>query len=301
MTTIPPFFSIVIPTYNRSALVVEAVESVLRQTFSAYEIIVVDDGSTDDTLSRLEEFNDNTRIKILTGMHDGAETSRNRGTIAAHGAYIVYLDSDDTLSPDALAVYHGIIARTSASLLIAKGTSSQVLLNRKSVEKDDKPFRYSLYKNYCSKACTVWLSTSFIVVKRDPLATNAIRFQSGTFPVDDLDFLLRAGNLPVCCIIHTPATVYYRLHNENSVRDIPDNLSKLHVIMDLEKQGAYPGGRRCGIARKALIGGHVQSWGRKALKAGLLKQAFYLFVRGMPAILALAVRKITGMAAKTGG
>ncbi|MCV6608560.1 MAG: glycosyltransferase family 2 protein, partial [Campylobacterales bacterium] len=83
--------SVVIPTLNRSQLVLEAVKSVLNQTVKPFEIIVVDDGSTDDTKEVLEDLN----IKYIYQENKGVSSARNRGIQEARGGWIAFLDSDD--------------------------------------------------------------------------------------------------------------------------------------------------------------------------------------------------------------
>jgi glycosyltransferase involved in cell wall biosynthesis len=92
-----PLVSIVIPTYNYGHYVIEAVESALAQTYSAIEIIVVDDGSTDDTRQRLAHYSD--RIRYIHQENKGLSAARNTGIAAAKGEYIAFLDSDDAFHP----------------------------------------------------------------------------------------------------------------------------------------------------------------------------------------------------------
>ncbi len=95
-----PLISVVIPTYNRGYCLNEAIDSVLCQTFTDYEVIVVDDGSTDDTTERLQAYGD--QIKVIQGRHEGVSEARNTGIRAASGEYIAFLDSDDSWFPHKL-------------------------------------------------------------------------------------------------------------------------------------------------------------------------------------------------------
>lgn len=88
-----PRVSVIIPTYNRATLVVAAIDSVLQQTYRDTEIIVVDDGSTDDTEARLAAYG--SRIVYLKQANGGIDAARNRGLDAATGEYVALLDSDD--------------------------------------------------------------------------------------------------------------------------------------------------------------------------------------------------------------
>ena len=92
-----PTVSIVIPTYNRSAIVPIAIESALRQTFEDYELIVVDDGSTDGTRERLDPYMG--RIRYFYQSNRGVSAARNAGIAAARGEWIAILDSDDVWHP----------------------------------------------------------------------------------------------------------------------------------------------------------------------------------------------------------
>jgi glycosyltransferase involved in cell wall biosynthesis len=97
---------VILPTYNRVALIGEALESVLAQTYRPVEIIVVDDGSTDDTASVVAQFSDRAgfRVEYLRQGNGGPSAARNVGIQYARGEYVQFLDSDDTLDPDKLAL-----------------------------------------------------------------------------------------------------------------------------------------------------------------------------------------------------
>ena len=99
-----PQFSIVIPMYNRERLVGRAIESCLKQTYTDFEVIVVDDGSTDRSVATVEAYTD-PRIRLVRcDRNRGVSPARNAGVDAARGEWIVFLDSDDELLPAALAV-----------------------------------------------------------------------------------------------------------------------------------------------------------------------------------------------------
>ena len=96
-----PLVSVVIPTFNRADFVVRAVESVLSQDYPSIEVLVVDDGSTDDTAARLDALAD-TRLRVLTQPNGGVARARNRGASEAAGLYVAFLDSDDFWLPGKL-------------------------------------------------------------------------------------------------------------------------------------------------------------------------------------------------------
>jgi glycosyltransferase involved in cell wall biosynthesis len=92
-----PIVSVIIPTYNRASTVCSAVESVLTQTYSPFEIIVVDDGSTDDTRARLQRFGG--QVRVIFQQNSGPASARNAGVKASRGKIIAFLDSDDQWLP----------------------------------------------------------------------------------------------------------------------------------------------------------------------------------------------------------
>jgi glycosyltransferase involved in cell wall biosynthesis len=98
----PPVVSVIIPTHNRAAMIKEAVASVLTQSFTNFELIVVDDGSTDQTARELAVYGD--RVRVLPQPRRGVAAARNSGVRIAHGEYLAFLDSDDFWLPDKLRI-----------------------------------------------------------------------------------------------------------------------------------------------------------------------------------------------------
>lgn len=96
--------SVIIPAYNAEKFIVETIQSVQRQTFSDFEIIVVDDGSTDQTASFVMQIQD-PRLRVLSVDHQGLSATRNRGVAASEGKFLAFLDADDLWTPNALQLY----------------------------------------------------------------------------------------------------------------------------------------------------------------------------------------------------
>jgi glycosyltransferase involved in cell wall biosynthesis len=93
-----PLVTVVIPTFDRAHCVTDAVDSVLAQTHSAIECVVVDDGSRDDTVAVLHTaFAGDRRVHVLACEHAGVSAARNRGIAQAAGEYVTFLDSDDLM------------------------------------------------------------------------------------------------------------------------------------------------------------------------------------------------------------
>jgi glycosyltransferase involved in cell wall biosynthesis len=102
----PPLVSFVIPVYDRTDLLREAIQSALNQTVQVFEVILVTDGSPPDTMSVVNEFRADSRVRIFSYpvSSGNAVRGRNKGILEARGRYIAFLDSDDTAAPDRLEV-----------------------------------------------------------------------------------------------------------------------------------------------------------------------------------------------------
>ena len=96
-------FSIIIPVYNVDKYLNECIDSILKQDFDSYEVICVDDGSTDNSLSILESYNSNEKIKIIKQKNSGQSCARNNALDIAKGKYIWFIDSDDKIKEGSLS------------------------------------------------------------------------------------------------------------------------------------------------------------------------------------------------------
>jgi glycosyltransferase involved in cell wall biosynthesis len=114
--TAAPRVSVIIPTYNRADLIPQAIDSVLQQTFSDFEIIVVDDGSTDDTAAAVKAYGD--RVRYVWTPNGGTGHARNVGMQHARGRYFTFLDSDDLLYPYALELQTRLLERFPAVSMV---------------------------------------------------------------------------------------------------------------------------------------------------------------------------------------
>jgi glycosyltransferase involved in cell wall biosynthesis len=100
-TTPAPFISVIIPTFNRLDLLKETIQSVRNQTYEDFEIVVVNDGSTDGTGAWLRE---QANLRVVEQSNSGIAASRNKGASVARGAWLAFLDHDDLWSPDKLSI-----------------------------------------------------------------------------------------------------------------------------------------------------------------------------------------------------
>lgn len=286
MSSSSPRFSILVAVYNRPDLVRETIESVLRQTHSSFELIVVDDGSTDKTPEVLETYAG--RITVLTQVNSGAEAARSRAMGVAQGDYLVGLDSDDLLYPDALATYDRVLRELKDPPLLLGAMSyfcdaGRIPENRSR----EGEIEFIKFKDAISKDRTLQLTYSCLVIKRSAaVATGALRRTATAFPFDMPDVLLLAGTCSPFVVLLKPFTVAYRVHGSNTVRNIGYIVENVSRLAALERGGHYPGGNVRRWERYAYIGTMCGAWALKGLRHRQFGRVARLLVETAPMILA---------------
>jgi len=108
MALAKPYFSVIIPMFDREAYIGETIESVLRQTFSSFEVIVIDDGSTDNSLSIVKTYEYDERVVLVQQKNRGRCAARNHGLEIAQGDWICFLDSDDLYNASHLNLLYSL-------------------------------------------------------------------------------------------------------------------------------------------------------------------------------------------------
>ena len=103
-------FSVIIPAYNAESTIRKTLNSVLNQTFKDFEIVAIDDGSTDSTPTILKDYTSkDSRVHVYTFKNAGVSVSRQRGINNSNGQFIVFVDSDDTIEPELLSNLYSAI------------------------------------------------------------------------------------------------------------------------------------------------------------------------------------------------
>jgi glycosyltransferase involved in cell wall biosynthesis len=185
-----PYFSIIIPTYNRSEKVRQVIQSILCQTFSDFEVLIMDDGSNDNTCKVVEGFKD-PRIHYCWAENSGGPaTPRNRGIETARGEWICFLDADDLWYPNKLEIVaKAIAANPDADVFCHHEILSVLATERKSLLRHG-PFEADFYRVMLTQGNRV--STSATTVRRNFLDTYGLRFnQSHDYVIiEDYDLWL---------------------------------------------------------------------------------------------------------------
>jgi len=190
-----PFISVIIPTYNSGKYIAETLKTVFSQTYDDYEIIVSDDGSSDNTLEIVKDvfrkfLDKNT--KLLINKHEGPGAARNRGIEAASGKWVSFLDSDDRWFEQKLQkVVDFIFSNNDINLVCHSeiwhtGNGVKMLDYSASYNNKINPF-LSLYRQNC-------LSTSAVTVQRE-LLIKAGMFDESLPSAQDYDLWLRLSML----------------------------------------------------------------------------------------------------------
>lgn len=210
--------SIIIPVYNASRYLAECLESVTAQTFQDIEIICINDGSTDDSLEILKEFQRrDARIKIINQKNQGVSVARNAGLEIGTGKYIGFVDSDDTITPEFFQTLYGIVEQNQCDVVFSRSLSSERMLqnNRKYSKQEIRLQILPLYFKEDSHN-TIWNKLySASVIKN-----NKIIFPVGKTHGEDAEFNIHY-------LLHTEslfaldyAGYHYRVNKGSATRNV---------------------------------------------------------------------------------
>jgi glycosyltransferase involved in cell wall biosynthesis len=272
-----PFFSTIIPVHNRAALVVSAIDSAMAQSLTAQEIIVVDDGSTDDTVAVLQERYGN-RIRLLQQPNAGPGPARNTGIAAASGTYVAFLDSDDRWFPWTLATYRRVAEEHGQPAFIT-GQQRAFRDDHELRKVAETALRVEGFADYLASSDQWrWWGASSFVVRRDTLVA-AGGFAKSSMNAEDADLAMRLGVAPGFVHLVEPITFGYREHDTNVRRDLSRTLSGLQYQLDNEEGGRYPGGPARRIARVRILARQVRPVVFALLRSGDRRAAWALYRR----------------------
>jgi glycosyltransferase involved in cell wall biosynthesis len=211
-----PTISVIIPTYNRKQLVLEAINSVLQQEPYNYEVLVIDDGSTDGTSPYLASLGLNIRI-IRSEVNTGSARARNLGIKAARGAYIAFLDSDDLWLPQKLHMQLAYFCSHPDVALVYTNeyyqVSGQILETRFDRIPPQSTFLYPAFVDTCP------IQTSSVMVKASVFAELGY-FNEELHVHDDSDMWNRISESYAFGFIEQPLVTYqWEIDQEHIMHD----------------------------------------------------------------------------------
>lgn len=247
-----PFFSTIIPSYNRRDLIVATLDSVLNQEYDDNEVIVVDDGSTDGTMRVLETYA--KHIKVLTQNNAGPGAARNRGVAEASGVYVAFLDSDDLWFPWTLAEFRRAIESYRQPAIV---TSIPTYFTGHPPAMPPRPENIEETHYACFyQSPRQWHLPSGTVVRRD-LFLNRGGFAETA--AEDVDAWLRWGSLPGMVSIVKPNMFAYRIHADGICKTNRYRYDGIRRIVAMEKAGNYKDVPEFTAARRDYIATNVRA------------------------------------------
>jgi glycosyltransferase involved in cell wall biosynthesis len=209
--------SVIIPAFNCEQYIAECIDSVLVQTFQDFEIIIIDDGSTDDTVSIISEYKYN-RIKLFHQNNSGSAAARNYGVTQSSGIWIAFIDADDIWLPDKLQkqlehcsnhawshtdlFFHGSFYPKYTKATEFTSKHSGFILNNLLVENS--------------------IGTSSVLIKKE-IFEDSGGFNTDLRALQDWDLWLRIAEKYQVCYVDEPL-VYYRVHKSSVSRNVRKTL-----------------------------------------------------------------------------
>lgn len=207
--------SVIVPVFNASDYIGNTLKSIINQDFDGYEIIVVDDGSTDNSLEIINKTLENSTIpnKIIHQENSGVSVARNNGIEASNGDYMVFIDADDYVTSNHLNVlYNG------------ESDFSLTLFAKKEGEKIFEPFTYEedviSTADFIKKELNMQIVFNFfqLMYKSDIIKDNNIRFTPGIVYGEDIEFVHKVLSYGSEIVINNEVTYYYVQHPESAIK-----------------------------------------------------------------------------------
>jgi glycosyltransferase involved in cell wall biosynthesis len=271
-----PIFSVIIPVYNRPVFVQNAIASVARQSVQNFELIVVDDGSTDETPAVLSAYAD--RAQILTQPNKGPGAARNLGAKSARGDFLAFLDSDDLWLPWTLAAYRRVSEKV-PDVAIILGSTMEFREEREIDELVPDNLAYTVYRDYLATARASIFRGSGVMAMRRDLFSKSGGFSEKRVYSEDLDFLLRCGLYGPIAVISKPVMLARRAHSSGSTSDMMSTYQGALRLLDAEKNNRYPGEKNRQGERQRLLCHQARAVCNWCLKASMKTEAFDIYRR----------------------
>lgn len=223
--------SIIIPTYNRVHLIKETLDSIIEQTYTNWECIIVDDGSTDDTIKVLKTYeNKDSRFKIYRrpeSMPKGANSCRNYGFEVSCGQYVNWFDSDDYMFPEFIEKKVAVLNSLNLDFVISKS----VLFEDEDITNSKKPYNYTFndfkisHYNFVSHKIN-WLTPDLMVNRK--VLTEEVNFNEKLkTTAQEYNFFSKLTAITVNGIVIEDILTGYRQH-DNSIESNLDSDKSRH-------------------------------------------------------------------------
>lgn len=231
-----PKVSIIIPVYNCEKYLKECLDSVLSQTLQDFELICINDGSTDDSFKILQEYaQKDSRFIIIDKCNEGQGVARNLGIKKATGEYLICLDSDDWLEKEALELAYNKIKEDNSDILFFDAYRFVMKYNKKYVLKYTE-----IYKNFkenpfspqdAGKILFLTNGLTFKMYNLDFIKRNNVRFSECKF-IEDATFYIKAMLTAEKIICLSKPLYNYRIQNKSSTTDYKEYFKCVPKVYD---------------------------------------------------------------------
>ncbi len=210
--------SIIIPVYNGEKFLKEAVESVYAQTYKHFEIVVVDDGSTDGTVELVKSYPD---IQLIEQEHKGVAAARNNGLSHARGEYIAFIDCDDIWNPDKIEKQINFFKKKPETGVIV---CYEILF----VQPGNLPPKH-IKEDFFKNEHPAYIPSAVIIKKS--IFESVGKFNEELEVGEDTDWFARAKDLNIGMTVVPEVLLHKRLHQNNLSNLVDENISVLKKIL----------------------------------------------------------------------
>lgn len=269
-----PFFSVIMPTFNRAGLLREALDSIAAQEFKQSEVILVDGGSTDGTESVAAGYG--PRVRMVQAPRQGPGAARNCGCRHATGEYLTFLDSDDLWFPWTLKTFVDIIEQEQRPSWIM-GRALEFKRIEAFQSSSHEPLKYTRFADYLSSSeLAAWVPGCCMAIRREAFEKVG-GFTNECIGGEDSDLALRLGAQRGFMRVTAPFTVGYREHETNTVKMFDRSLAGVRFHIRSEQTGSYPGGSERARARWQILTRHLRPVSVTCLSHGLRREGWELY------------------------
>jgi len=280
--------SVIIPTFNRRDYITIALDSVLTQTYKDYEIIIIDDGSSDNTKEVLKPYQN--RIRYFYQQNSGIPATRNRGIREAHGEYITFLDSDDYWLPEKLELQIECFKQNPHYGMVATRCSSISPDGR--FRKKNRPGKSGWVLNSLFKAN--FIRTSSAMIRKECFERVGL-FDQSLPECEEYDMWLRIAKQYPIGFINKPLTVYTDNPQGVSINSLSGRLLRIKVLEKDYLKECIPSAlyRRRLASNYHYLGRHYLDSGERNEGRKYLKHAITLYPLNPKILFYYILEKVT--------
>jgi len=272
MASSRPLVSVVLPTYNRADIICSTIDNILRQTYRNLEIVVVDDGSTDDTQSKLRRYSG--RVRVVKQPNAGPAAARNRGIEVASGEVICFQDSDDSWRPTKVARQVSALLQAGDSVPCCLCNSEVQLHDGRMIRSFDcvamnPPVQMGIWVNVSEVLATRFILFNQAVAIRKTVLEKIGGFDESFRILEDVEMQLRLSLEGPWAVIREPLATRHNRFEWSLSNQESEETGRIYEVKAIERILALKGNERLEEVRSRME--RELRGGRRRLKATRLK------------------------------